>query len=78
MDGLSDPRDDSKWSAGDLITVGFVNTPELVALLEDTRELAEVHLDAYDALLVAGGRAPDVQLPRLQASPRCHPPFLRV
>src|SRR6516164_3351982 len=34
MDGLSDPRDDSKWSADDLITMGFVNTPELVALLD--------------------------------------------
>src|SRR5436305_3452212 len=34
LDALSDPRDDSKWSSEDLITMGFVNTPELMALLE--------------------------------------------
>ena len=27
MDSLSDPRDASKWSAGDSITMGFGNTP---------------------------------------------------
>ena len=32
MDALSDPRDESKWSADDLITTGFLNTPELAAL----------------------------------------------
>ena len=36
MDALSDPRDTSKWSADDLITMGFVSTPELAALLQDT------------------------------------------
>src|SRR6188472_3948649 len=36
MDALSDPRDPSKWSAEDLITMGFVNTPELMALLDET------------------------------------------
>lgn len=35
MDALSDPRDPSRWSADDLVTMGFVNTPELAALLED-------------------------------------------
>jgi putative intracellular protease/amidase len=28
MDSLSDPRDPSKWSTEDLITMGFVNTPQ--------------------------------------------------
>ncbi|HXW81883.1 MAG TPA: type 1 glutamine amidotransferase domain-containing protein [Acidimicrobiales bacterium] len=58
MDGLSDPRDDSKWSADDLVTMGFVNTPELVALLGDTPKLDDLDLDSYDAILVAGGQAP--------------------
>src|SRR5262249_13301034 len=40
MDGLSDPRDESKWSADDLITMGFVNTPDLVAVLQETPKLA--------------------------------------
>jgi len=58
MDSLSDPRDESKWSAEDLITMGFVNTPELMALLENTPKLADLDLDDYDALMVAGGQSP--------------------
>jgi len=38
--------------------MGFVNTPELMALLEDTPKLADVELDRYDAIMVAGGLAP--------------------
>ena len=58
LDSLSDPRDDSKWSADDLITMGFLNTPELAALLEDTPKLAELDPATYDAIMVAGGQAP--------------------
>ena len=58
LDSLSDPRDESKWSADDLITMGFLNTPELVALLEDTSRLADLNLDEYDAVMVVGGQAP--------------------
>jgi putative intracellular protease/amidase len=58
MDALSDPRDESKWSADDLITMGFLNTPELVALLQDTPKLADLDLGGYDAIMVAGGQAP--------------------
>ena len=58
MDTLSDPRDASKWSSEDLVTMGFVNTPELMALLEDTPKLVDLDLDEYDAIMVAGGLAP--------------------
>jgi putative intracellular protease/amidase len=58
MDGLSDPRDPSKWSSEDLITMGFVNTPELMALLESTPSLGDLDLEAFDAVMVAGGLAP--------------------
>jgi putative intracellular protease/amidase len=58
LDSLSDPRDDSKWSADDLITMGFLNTPELAALLENTPSLRDLNLDDYDAIMVAGGQAP--------------------
>jgi len=58
MDALSDPRDESKWSADDLITMGFLNTPELVAQLQDTPKLAGLDPGAYDAIMVAGGQAP--------------------
>ncbi|MFF1306727.1 type 1 glutamine amidotransferase domain-containing protein [Streptomyces sp. NPDC058307] len=58
MDPISDPRDPSKWSADDLITLGFVHTPELMALLENTPALADLAPDDYDAIMVAGGLGP--------------------
>ena len=58
MDSLSDPRDESRWSAEDLITMGFLNTPELARLLQDTPKLSDLDLDDYDAIMVAGGQAP--------------------
>ena len=58
MDSLSDPRHESKWSADDLITMGFLNTPELAALLDDTPKLADLDPDEFDAIMVAGGQAP--------------------
>lgn len=57
-DALSDPRDPSKWSANDLISMGFFNTPELVALLERTPKLADLNWDAFDALVITGGQSP--------------------
>jgi putative intracellular protease/amidase len=61
LDALSDPRDESKWSADDLISMGFLNTPDLVALLEDTPKLSGLDLDEFDAILVCGGFAPMFQ-----------------
>jgi putative intracellular protease/amidase len=58
MDSLSDPRDPSQWSAEDLITMGFVNTPALMGLLEQTPRLADLDLDEFDAIMVAGGQSP--------------------
>jgi putative intracellular protease/amidase len=58
LDSLSDPRDQSKWSSEDLITMGFVNTPELMALLESTPKLSDLDVDEYDAIMIAGGLAP--------------------
>src|SRR5947209_10477590 len=55
LDSLSDPRDPSKWSSEDLITMGFVNTSELMALLERTPPVLELDPSGYDALMVAGG-----------------------
>lgn len=58
MDALSDPRDESKWSADDLISMGFLNTPELKALLADTPKLADLDLGGFDAIVVCGGQSP--------------------
>jgi putative intracellular protease/amidase len=58
VDALSDPRDPSKWSADDLISMGFLNTPELVALLENTPKLSTLDYRSYDALVICGGQSP--------------------
>jgi putative intracellular protease/amidase len=61
LDALSDPRDESKWSADDLISMGALNTPEITALLEDTEVVANLNLDDFDAVVVCGGQAPMFQ-----------------
>jgi putative intracellular protease/amidase len=58
LDAWSDPRDDSKYSFGDLITMGFLNTPEYVQLIENTPALSELNYDDFDALVVVGGESP--------------------
>lgn len=57
-DGLSDPRDPSGYSASDLISMGFVSTPKLAALVNDTKPVAALDVSKFDALVVAGGQAP--------------------
>jgi putative intracellular protease/amidase len=61
LDTLSDPRDESRWSADDLISMGALHTPEIAGLLERTPRLADLDLDEYDALVVCGGQAPMFQ-----------------
>lgn len=63
FDSLSDPRDPSKWSADDLISMGFIHTPELMARLENTPKLADLDWDGFDALLVCGGQSPMFTFP---------------
>lgn len=57
-DSWSDPRDESGYSAEDLLTLGFVNSPVHLALVAKTPALADVALDDYDAVLAIGGQAP--------------------
>jgi DJ-1/PfpI family len=61
VDALSDPRDESRWSADDLISMGALHTPEISALLQQTPKLADLDPDEYDALIVCGGEAPMFQ-----------------
>jgi len=57
-DAMSDPRDESGYSATDLISMGFINTPSLAALIENTKSVDEIDVAKFDALVVAGGQAP--------------------
>lgn len=58
FDAYSDPRDPSAYSAGDLISMGFINTPALMEQLEQTQKLSSINPDDFDALFLVGGQAP--------------------
>ena len=57
-DSWSDPRDESGYSAEDLISLGFVNSPAHMKLVEESKPLAAVDIDDYDAVLLVGGQGP--------------------
>jgi putative intracellular protease/amidase len=57
-DSMSDPRDPSGYSASDLISMGFISTPKLAAMVTETRKVSEIALKDFDGLIVAGGQAP--------------------
>jgi putative intracellular protease/amidase len=57
-DSWSDPRDESKYSAHDLISLGFICSPEHKKLVDGSRPISELQLASYDALLAVGGQGP--------------------
>src|SRR5690348_11847092 len=57
-DAMSDPRDASGYSDTDLISMGFLSTPKLAALVDNTRPISELKVADFDAIVVAGGQAP--------------------
>jgi putative intracellular protease/amidase len=57
-DAMSDPRDASGYSSTDLISMGFIATPSLAALVENTKPVSALNVAEFDALVVAGGQAP--------------------
>jgi len=57
-DGMSDPRDPSGYSSSDLISMGFLSTPALAALIQNTRKASDIDVKKFDAILVAGGQGP--------------------
>ena len=61
-DGLSDPEDESGYSADDLISLGFKHSPSHAALLHGVRGIADVSLDDYGAIMIAGGQGPMITM----------------
>ena len=57
-DGMSDPRDPRGYSSSDLISMGFIATPKLAALVEETLPADRIEVQRFDAIVVAGGQAP--------------------
>jgi putative intracellular protease/amidase len=66
-DGMSDPRDASGYSASDLVSMGFLHTPSLAALVEQTKPVSAIDVAAFDAIVVAGGQAPMFSFEKAEA-----------
>jgi putative intracellular protease/amidase len=57
-DSWSDPRDETGYSADDLISLGFINSPKHRTLVDSTKPLADVAVADYDAVFFVGGQSP--------------------
>lgn len=63
VDALSDPRDPSGYSANDIVSLGFLQTPKLASLLDETVPLNRCQMVEFDAIVVAGGQSPMFTFP---------------
>jgi putative intracellular protease/amidase len=66
-DAMSDPRDPSGYSATDLVSMGFIATPPLAALVGDTKPVTAIDAGRFDAIVVAGGQSPMFSFERATA-----------
>jgi putative intracellular protease/amidase len=57
-DTWSDPRDESRYSADDLISLGFITSPEHRKLTEESKSLSGIRVADYDGVFVIGGQGP--------------------
>lgn len=57
-DSWSDPRDPSGYSASNLLSLGFLQSPPLMSKISASLPLGSLKLDAYDALFLVGGQGP--------------------
>lgn len=58
FDGFSDPEDASQYAAFDYISLGFKKDSSKMALVKNTKKLADIDPNDYKAIFVAGGQGP--------------------
>ena len=58
FDGFSDPENEQTIYPNDLVTIGFSHHPVFGSLLENTKAIADIDVEDYDAVCVAGGGGP--------------------
>jgi len=58
MDGYSNPTDASGYSAGDIISLGYMQQDWFNEMLANTRKFTEVNAEDYDAIFLVGGQGP--------------------
>jgi putative intracellular protease/amidase len=57
-DSWSDPRDKGKLMADDLISLGFIYSPQHSVLIENSKPISQIEVADYDAILFVGGQGP--------------------
>jgi putative intracellular protease/amidase len=57
-DSWSDPRDKGMLMADDLISLGFIYSPQHSALIENSKPISQLNVADYDAILFSGGQGP--------------------
>lgn len=58
MDGYSNPMDASGYSAHDVISLGYMQQPCFMGMLENTRKISDVNMADYAAIFLVGGQGP--------------------
>jgi putative intracellular protease/amidase len=57
-DSWSDPRDDSKYSAEDILSLGFIHSIDHAKQVENSKPISSLDLANFDAVLFIGGQGP--------------------
>lgn len=57
-DRWSDPRDDSRYSAEDILSLGFISSSQHCQLIENSRPLLSLESSQYHGVLLVGGQGP--------------------
>jgi putative intracellular protease/amidase len=55
IDPYSDPRSPNSIEKDDLINIRFLNSPDLLEKINNTKRLSEINPEDYDAILFSGG-----------------------
>lgn len=58
MDSYSNPTDASGYSAGDIISLGYMQKPGFNKMLEQTKKITEVNTKDYVGIFLVGGQGP--------------------
>jgi putative intracellular protease/amidase len=57
-DGYSDPRDPSRYAAFDLLSLGFISSPDHAGLVENSKPIKDLRTGDFDAIFFVGGQGP--------------------
>lgn len=58
MDAYSNPTDPSGYSAHDVVSLGYLQKPDFLQMLETTPKLQDMNAEDFDAIFLVGGQGP--------------------